>query len=181
METSEKTKKEQRQTSKEKNLSTLHDLFIHELEELFDAEKQMLKTMHAYKKAVTSHELDELLEDHIDISEIQVKRIEEIFHQFNMPPLSSHNDAIEGLIKEGNELVDSITDLMVKDAAIIASIQKIKHYEIACYGCLRTFAMVLGYDEASDLLQATLDEESMTDRKLTEIAEAFVNEEANHM
>ncbi len=174
--TAAKTKNEK--TQKEEKLNTLNDLFIHEARELYDAEKHMMKELHGLKTASTSKELIDALEDHIDITEIQVKRIEEIFNQLNIKHKELPNEAIAGLIEDGEALLKTITNPMVRDSAIIAIVQKIKHYEIACYGCLRTFAMVLGLDEPSDLLQATLDEEIHTDKKLTEIAEAYINEEA---
>ena len=177
--TSAKTKHEE--TPKEEKLTSLKDLFTHEVRELYDAEKHMMKELQGLKSASTSKELIDALEDHIDITEIQVKRIDEIFNQLNIKHKELPNDAIAGLIEDGEALLKSITNPMVKDSAIIATVQKIKHYEIACYGCLRTFAMVLGLDEPSDLLQATLDEEIHADKKLTEIAEAYINEDAYHV
>ena len=160
-------------------LSSLHDLFVKELKDIFYAEKQLIIALPKMVEAATSPELKEALEDHLDVTEVHVKRLDEVFSLLDLSPASRKCETMEGLINDSEKLISETADLLVRDAALICTIQKMEHYEIASYGCLRTFAMVLGYDEAADLLQVTLDEEGSVDKRLTEIAESTVNEEAN--
>lgn len=161
-----------------KNNSSLNSLFINQLKKIYGIEQMLLKKLPVMERSVTSSELKETIEEHIDITETQVKRLDEVFSIIGIAIEAGKSAAIEGIIEEGNELIKETPDSLVRDAAIIAVIQKIEHYEIASYGCLRTWAKLLEYEEASDLLQTTLDEEGEMDEKLTEIAEASVNEEA---
>ena len=161
-------------------LTSLQDLFVKELKDIYNVEKQLLISLPKVIEATTSPELKETFEDHLDVTEVHVKRLEEVFSLLDLSPASRKCETIEGLIRDCEKLIRETPDLLVRDAALICTVQKIEHYEIASYGCLRTFAMVLGYDEAADLLQVTLDEEGTADKRLTEIAEASVNEEANY-
>ncbi len=172
------TTEQSQEYKKQEKLKTLKDLFIHEIKEIYDAEKHMLKELQGLMKESYAKELTEAIEDHIDITEIQINRVEEIFNQLHIKHKELPNEAIEGLIEDGADTLKTIISPKIKDSAIIATIQKIKHYEIACYGCLRTFASVIGMDEAADLLQATLDEEVLADQKFSQVAESYVNEEA---
>lgn len=160
-------------------LLSLHDLFVKELKDIFYAEKQLIIALPKMVEAATSPELKEAFEDHLDVTEVHVKRLEEVFSLLDLSPATRKCETMEGLINDSEKLISETADLLVRDAALICTVQKMEHYEIASYGCLRTFAMVLGYDEAADLLQVTLDEEGSVDRRLTEIAESTVNEEAN--
>lgn len=175
----QKTAKSNVSISKNEKLSSLYDLFINELKSIYDAEKLLISALPKYVRSATSSELSEAFEEHLDIVEVQLKRIEEVFSLLNYTKESRKCDAMDSLIKENDELISTIIDPMLRDTALIYSIQRIGHYKIAVYGSLRSFADVLGYNDASDLLQATLDEEGMADKKLTELAEAYVNEEAN--
>lgn len=107
-----------------------------------------------------------------------MKRLERIFKKLDVSPKGKKCKAMEGLVAEGKELMAEDADPGVMDAALIASAQRVEHYEMAGYGCVRTFARLLGYDEAADLLQKTLDEEGSADKKLTDLAESVINVEA---
>lgn len=157
---------------------SLKSLFIKELNDIYVAEQISITHLPKIMEAITSVDLKEAVEEHLDITETQVTRLDEVFSIIGGKPTATKSTAMQSLIEEGDELIKEIPDSMVSDAAIIASLQKIKHYEIASYGCLRTWAKVLGYGEAAELLQTTLDEEGETDVRLTEIAEASINEEA---
>ena len=161
----------------EKN-NSLHSLFINQLKTIYGSEQVLIKSFPQILNEVTSSELKEALEEHLDIIEVQVKRLDEVFSMVKATAVKGASPALEGLTEEFNEIIKNTTDAKVKDAAIIAVVQKIKHYEIASYGCLRTWARVLGNEDAADLLQITLDEQEEVDEKLTEIAEASINEEA---
>lgn len=175
----QKNLKANSQVSKNEKLMSLYDLFLNELKSIYDAEKQLIAAFPMFSESTTSPELREAFEEHLDITEIQLKRVEEIFSLLNYATEGRKCDAMESLIKENDMLINTIVDPMLRDTALIYSMQKLEHYKIAVYGSLRSFADVLGYNDASDLLQATLDEEGMADKKLTELAEAYVNEEAN--
>jgi ferritin-like metal-binding protein YciE len=159
-------------------LNSLRDLFVHELKDLYSAEKQILKALPKMAKAATNDELKAAFEEHLEITENQVARLEEIFENLGESPKGEKCVAMEGLIEEGQKLLKEDIKPAVLDAALIASAQRIEHYEIAGYGCCRTFAELLDEDEAVDLLQETLDEEKEADERLTEVAEGMVNEDA---
>jgi ferritin-like metal-binding protein YciE len=159
-------------------LNSLRDLFVHELKDLYSAEKQLLKALPKMAKAATNDELKAAFEEHLEITENQVARLEEIFENLGESPKGEKCVAMEGLIEEGQKLLKEDIKPAVLDAALIASAQRIEHYEIAGYGCCRTFAELLDEDEAVDLLQETLDEEKEADERLTEVAEGMVNEDA---
>jgi len=159
-------------------LSTLHDLFVHELKDIYSAEKQLLKALPKMAKAASSDELRSGFEDHLEQTQEQVARLEKIFEQLEVGSRGPKCAAMEGLIEEGSSIMEKDADEAVMDAALIASAQKVEHYEIASYGTLATFAHRLGYEEAEELLRQTLEEEKETDQKLTEIAESQVNIEA---
>jgi ferritin-like metal-binding protein YciE len=159
-------------------MKTLQDLLAHELKDLYSAEKQLLKALPKMAKAATSEDLQEALQNHLEETEQQVTRLEEIFEQLELPPRAPKCKAMEGLIEEGKEALEEDMEDQVRDAAIIAAAQRVEHYEMAGYGCARTFARHLGHDEIADLLQQTLDEEKAADEKLTQIAMEHVNAEA---
>lgn len=159
-------------------MKTLNDLFVHELKDLYSAEKQLLKALPKMAKAATNEDLREALENHLAETEEQFSRLEEILESLDVSPRGAKCPAMEGLIEEGKEFLEEDTEDDVRDAAIICSAQRVEHYEIAAYGCARTFAEQLGHDQAAQLLQQTLDEEKSADGKLTEIAVSRVNQEA---
>lgn len=159
-------------------LKSMKDLFVSELKDLYSAETQLLKALPKMAKSVSSDRLREAIEEHIHETEQQKQRIEQIAEEADFTPRGKKCKAMEGLIHEGEDAISADADPAVHDAAIIAAAQRIEHYEIAGYGTVRTFAKLLGYDHASDLLQQTLDEESHADQLLSELAETTINVEA---
>ena len=159
-------------------MRTLSDLLIHELKDLYSAEKQLTKALPKLVKAATHEELKKALANHLEETERQVERLDEIFGQLDASPRGPKCAAMEGLVEEGKKILEEEMDDDVRDAAIIAAAQRVEHYEIAGYGCARTFAQQLGHDKVAELLQETLDEEKAADEKLTEIALQSVNEAA---
>ncbi len=158
-------------------LSSLEDLFIDELKDLYSAETQLTKALPKMAKAATSKELKAGFEKHLKQTEAHVERLEQICEELEVSPKGKKCKAMEGLIEEGSEVIDEEAEPEVKDAALIAAAQRVEHYEIAGYGCVRTYAKLLGHNSAMKLLQQTLDEESDTDKTLTKLAEA-INVEA---
>lgn len=156
----------------------LHDLFQEELKDIYGAEQQLLKSMPKIVKNAKSEELIEALNNHMKQTERQIKRLEQVFEAVGIPAESKKCEAMDGLIQEAEEKLKELEPGMVRDAAIIASAQKIEHYEIASYGTLSSFAHTLDEMDAYDLLEETLDEEKETDSLLTEIAETSINIEA---
>ena len=159
-------------------LKSLHDLYVNELKDLYSAENQLVKALPKMAKAANSPELRTAIEEHLEVTKGQVQRLETIFKELEASPKGKKCKAMEGLIEEGKELLEEEAAPGVLDAGIIAAAQRVEHYEIAGYGCVRTFANILGYDEAAGLLQETLDEEADADKKLTELAESVINLDA---
>jgi ferritin-like metal-binding protein YciE len=159
-------------------LDSLHDLYVNELKDLYNAENQLLKALPKMAKAASSPELQAAFTEHLEVTRGQVERLETIFADLGVSPKGKKCVAMEGLVEEGKEVIEEDGEPAVIDAALIAAAQKVEHYEMAGYGCARTFAQLLGYDEAVTLLQETLDEEGEADKKLTELAESVINVEA---
>ena len=159
-------------------LDSLRTLWIEELRDLYSAETQLVKALPKMAKKATNPELKEAFESHLEETRNHVERLEEIFGRLGKKPTGKTCKAMKGLIEEGSEMMQEDGPESVLDAGIISAAQKVEHYEISGYGTARTFASILGEDEAEDLLQETLDEEGAADEKLTEIAEGVVNEEA---
>jgi ferritin-like metal-binding protein YciE len=160
-------------------LKSLQDLFEDELKDVYSAEKQLLKALPKMAKAATSDELRSGFDEHLEQTKGHVERIERVFELIDKPARAKKCKAMEGLIEEGSELMEEKAEPEVKDAALIAAAQKVEHYEIATYGTLVTWARQLGFEEAANLLQETLDEEKDTDMKLTQMAETEINAAAN--
>jgi len=154
-------------------LESLHDLFVDELKDLYSAENQLLKALPKMAKAASSSELQAAFEDHLEVTQGQVRRLEKVFKKLGVSPKGKKCKAMEGLIEEGKELLEEDAEPAVLDAALIAAAQKVEHYEIAGYGTVRTFARLLGHEDAAELLQQTLDEEGDADKKLTELSESI--------
>jgi ferritin-like metal-binding protein YciE len=154
-----------------KKLSSLEDLYVEELKDLYSVENQILKALPKMIKKASAQELKDAFETHRQETEEQVKRIEKIMKDLGKTPAGKKCKGMEALIEEGKELMEKEAEPAVMDAGLIAAAQKIEHYEISGYGTLRTFASQLGYDDASDLLQETLDEEAKTDELLNGLAE----------
>lgn len=155
------------------------DLLELELKDVYSAEKQLTKALPKMAKAAMNEELKEAFETHLEETEGQIERLEKIFKALDIAfGRVEKCKAMEGLIEEGKEIMEEDLEPAVLDAALICAAQKVEHYEIAAYGCARTFAQQLGHEDVVGLLQETLDEEEATDKKLTQIAESIVNQEA---
>jgi ferritin-like metal-binding protein YciE len=152
-------------------LESLTDLFITELKDLYSAEKQLVKALPKMAKAATSKDLKNGFEHHLQQTKRHVERLEKVFSGLDASPRGKKCVAMEALIKEGEDLTKKDAEPEVLDAGLIAAAQKVEHYEIAGYGCVRTYAELLGDNKAASLLQTTLDEEGETDKTLTELAE----------
>lgn len=159
-------------------IKDLHTLFVHELKDLYSAESQILEALPKMVEAANASELVEAFESHLEETKEHKARLEKIFESLEFSPTGEHCNGIEGLLEEGEEMIDKDAPDDVKDAGLIASAQRVEHYEMAGYGCARTFARLLGLDDIADTLQTTLDEEGDADAKLTRIAEASINREA---
>jgi len=157
---------------------TLEDLFTETLKDLYYAEKKLVKTLPKMAKMANSPELKTAIESHLTETEGQVGRLEDVFAAIGKKPVAKKCEAMEGLLKEADEVAAEIEDADTLDAAIIASAQTVEHYEIARYGTMVRWAQELGMSEAEDLLQATLEEEKAADEKLSDIAEGEINAQA---
>jgi ferritin-like metal-binding protein YciE len=155
-------------------MNSLEDLYVDQLKDLYSAEKQLVQALPKMAKAATSSELRLGFEEHLDQTKNHVARLEQIFSQLGSSPGRKKCEAMEGLVKEGEEAIELQGDAMVRDAALIGAAQRVEHYEIAAYGTARTFANHLGYDDQRETLQQTLDEEGETDKKLTKLAEGSI-------
>jgi ferritin-like metal-binding protein YciE len=156
-------------------LNSLEDLFFEQLQDLYDAEQRLTKALPKMAEAAHDASLRAAFTDHLRETQNQVTRLEQVFRSAGKSPAAKTCEAMKGLIAEGDEVVSASGDPMVKDAALIASAQRVEHYEIAGYGTARTFAERLGREDAARLLQQTLDEEGAADKKLTRIAESAIN------
>jgi ferritin-like metal-binding protein YciE len=158
--------------------NSMDDLFLQQLEDLYDAEKRLTEALPKMAKAATSAELKRAFQSHLQETEGHVRRLEKIFGMISHEPERETCAAMKGLIKEGEEMIDAKGDPSVRDAGLIAAAQRVEHYEMAGYGSVRAFAKQLGMSEAVQILQQTLDEEKDADQKLTKIAETAVNTQA---
>jgi ferritin-like metal-binding protein YciE len=147
----------------------LQELFVNELRDIYDAEKQLTRALPKMAKAAESEELRAAFEEHLEVTRGHVGRLEEVFKQLGMAARGKPCEGMKGLIEEGEEVMEEMEGSTL-DAALIASAQKVEHYEIASYGTLATFAEVLEMQQAKDLLGQTLEEEKEADEKLTAIA-----------
>jgi ferritin-like metal-binding protein YciE len=154
------------------------DLLLEELEDLYDAEKQIVVALPKMIAASSSDELARALQQHLDETKEHVARLERIFEEIGEEARGRDSIGAKGLIDAGERLIEDIQKSPVLDAALIAAAQKVEHYEISAYGTARTMAEMLGQPDVADMLQETLDEESATDEALTEIAESIINGEA---
>jgi len=159
--------------------SQLMKLFEEELKDIYWAEKALTKAIPKMIKNATSAELIEALDNHLMETEEQVKRVEQVFELTGKKAVSKKCEAMEGLIKEAEEIMEECEEGAMRDAGIISAGQKVEHYEIASYGTLRQFAETLGLTDAVALLEETLNEEKIADEKLTEVALSAVNVEAS--
>lgn len=159
-------------------LNTLQDLFHHELQDLYSAEKQLVKALPKMAKAASNEELRAGFEQHLEETKTHVNRLEQISQDLGLS-LGRHKcKAMEGLVEEGADLISEDAEDSVRDAGLIGAAQRVEHYEIAAYGTARALALKLDLKAAADLLQQTLEEEKATDEKLTALAESSVNNDA---
>jgi ferritin-like metal-binding protein YciE len=159
-------------------IESMDELFLSEIRDLYDAEKQLTKALPKMAKAAESEELTAAFQEHLQQTQGQVERLQQVFDALGQKSGGKKCAAMEGLIEEGEEIIKEGEESPVRDAGLIAAAQKVEHYEISGYGSARTHARMLGHDEAERLLQETLDEEKEADEKLNEIAEGMVNPEA---
>ena len=156
----------------------LRELFVDSLKDIYWAEKALTKALPKMAKNATSENLVTAINDHLAVTQEQVARLEKVFSLVGEKPVAKKCDAMEGLIKEGESIMEETEVGAVRDAGIIAASQKIEHYEIATYGTLVVFAQNMGHNDVAELLQFTLDNEKATDVALTEIAVSAINEQA---
>jgi ferritin-like metal-binding protein YciE len=161
--------------------SALNELFIDELKDIYWAEKHLTSALPKMEKAATSDKLKTAIQNHLAETENHVIRLEQAFRAIGEKAVAKKCEAMAGLIKEGDEIIsDTKKGSITRDAGIISAAQKVEHYEIASYGTLKNLATVLGYDEAAELLDATLQEEKNADNLLTQIAESGINQSAKN-
>lgn len=159
-------------------MNPLEELLHDELKDLYSAENQIIKALPRMAKAASSPELKRAFERHLEETRRQVERLEAIGEELEIKLTGKKCAGMEGLIDEGKELIQEIDDEDALDAGLIGAAQKVEHYEIAAYGTARTHAEMLGYRKIAKLLQQTLNEEGLTDKKLTQLAESLINVEA---
>ena len=160
------------------SLDSLHDLYVDELKDIHSAERQLLRALPRMAKAADSPDLRAAFESHLKETEKQVERLDKIFAELEKKATGKKCKGMEGLLEEGKEMMEEEAEPAVMDAALIAAAQRVEHYEIAAYGCVRNYAELLGYSSAARLLQQSLDEEEAADKKLSQLAEGGINEAA---
>ena len=157
---------------------TLHDAFIDELRDAYDAEKQLLKALPKMARKATSEELTAAFEAHLEETRGHVDKLEQVFAALDEKVRGKHCDGIAGIIEEGKSVMEEDFDAETMDACLIAGAQRAEHYEMAAYGTLVAWARAMGHEEAATLLEAILDEEKSADEKLTQLAEGGINQTA---
>ena len=157
---------------------TLHDAFIDELRDTYDAEKQLTKALAKLAKAASDTKLRNAFETHLEETQGQIARLEQVFESLEEKPRGKHCDGIAGIIEEGKSIMEEDFDEATMDACLIASGQRAEHYEMAAYGTLVAWAQAMGHTEAAKLLRQTLDEEKAADKKLSGLAEGGINQGA---
>lgn len=161
-----------------KDIQTIDDLFVHQLKDIYYAEKQIVKNLPTMIEKASDKALKQGLGAHLEETKNHVRRLEQVFAMHGVEPAAVDCPAIDGIIKEAKEVSGEIADASVLDAGITAAAQAIEHYEIARYGTLVAWAKQLGRDDCADLLRQTLEEEKTADKKLTEVAVSHVNRRA---
>ena len=160
-------------------MQSLQDLFEDELKDTYNAEAQILKALPRMAKKATDEDLKEAFEMHLEETREHVQRLEQVFKLMGKKPKGKTCKAMQGIVEEGKEMMEEDMEPEVMDAALIASAQRVEHYEIAAYGTLRTFAQHMGQKDVASLLQQTLDNEGATDKKLTKLATRKINIQAS--
>ncbi|GGD96328.1 hypothetical protein GCM10011390_13880 [Aureimonas endophytica] len=161
-----------------KDVKTLNDLFVHTLQDIYYAENQITKALPKMIEKATDPQIKQDFETHLRETQNQIKRLEQVFQMHGESVKAVTCPAIDGIIKETNELAGDIADKDVLDAALVASAQAVEHYEITRYGTLIAWAKQLGRDDCASVLKQNLDEEKATDEKLTKMAEGKINRQA---
>jgi ferritin-like metal-binding protein YciE len=161
-----------------KQLKSLDDLLVHELQDIYNAEGQITKALPKMIKAANHPELRAAFEEHLQQTEGQIERLDRVFELLGVPAKGKKCEGMAGIIAEGQKALEENASPDVLDAALIAAAQKVEHYEIASYGCVATYAEMLGYDQVHELLGQNLDEEETTDERLSDLAESVINVEA---
>jgi ferritin-like metal-binding protein YciE len=159
-------------------LESLQDLFLNELKDIYNAEKQILRALPRMAKAAESPELSQAFTNHLRETEGHVERLERIFKSLGQTARGKTCKGMQGLLEEGKEILEEDGAPEVIDAALISAAQRVEHYEMAAYGCLRTYAQLLGMNDADRLLDQTLQEEEKADKTLTGLAEGGLNQAA---
>jgi len=162
------------------NLENLEDLLVAQLKDLLSAEEQLIKALPKMAEAAHSPALKKAITNHLQETKNQKTRLEQALRQLNQEPQSETCEAMKGLIAEGKEMIDAEGDPEVKDSGLIAAAQRVEHYEIAGYGCARSFALRLGHSHVAHLLEETLAEERHADQLLTQVADAVITAHAHH-
>lgn len=156
-------------------LTTLHDLLVDQIKDIYFAEKHLTKALPKMARAATDPDLKAAFQDHLAETRVHVERLEQVFGLLDLPPKAKRCPAMLGLVEEGGEMIDEDADPEVRDAGLIAAAQRVEHYEIAAYGCARAFAKRLGLAEIARILTATIEEEGACDKTLTKLAEGGIN------
>jgi len=159
-------------------IESLRDLYVEQLHDLYSAETQLVEALPKMAKAASHPQLQNAFQEHLTQTKTHVQRIEQIFQKLGAKPKDQTCKGMEGLIKEGSEMIKMRGEPAAIDAGLIAAAQRVEHYEIAGYGCVYTYARQLGEQQDAQLLQQTLNEEGQTDKKLTQLAEQLINLEA---
>lgn len=162
-------------------MKNLHDLFTRELQDIYDAEHQVQEALPTLIENASSPDLKRGFQEHLEQTKIQIQRLEIIRDDLDMELTGKKSIGMQGIIAEGEELIQENADPEVKDAGLIAAAQKVEHFEIACYGTAITHAKLMKHDTATQLLKETLDEEEKTDEKLSKMAEKGINKQAMEM
>jgi ferritin-like metal-binding protein YciE len=157
---------------------TLHDAFIDELRDTYDAEKQLTKALNKLAKASSNPKLRQAFESHLEETQGQIERLEQVFESLDEKVRGKHCDGIAGIIEEGKSIMEEDFDDTTMDACLIAAGQRAEHYEMAAYGTLVAWAQAMGHTEAAKLLRQTLEEEKAADKKLSGLAEGGINQSA---
>ncbi|HEV7365986.1 MAG TPA: ferritin-like domain-containing protein [Gemmatimonadales bacterium] len=160
------------------SLDSLDKLFLEELRDMYNGEKQITRALPKMAKAAENPELQQAFTKHLKETEGQIQRLEKIFQQLGEAVRGKTCKGLQGILEEGKEMMEEDGEEAVLDAALISAAQKVEHYEIASYGCLRTYAQLLGHDEVVRLLEQNLAEEEAADKKLTQLGESGINEAA---
>jgi ferritin-like metal-binding protein YciE len=172
--------KKQSSYSQEENNSMLQELFLEELRDIYWAEKHLVKALPKMEKAASSEELANAFAEHLEVTQEQVTRLEQVFELLEEKPRGKKCDAMEGLVKEAESVIEDTEEgTSTRDVALIIAAQKVEHYEIAAYGGLATLAKTMGKTQIKELLGQTLEEEKETDELLTQLAENNINQSAS--